>query len=81
MTDTQRAAAVVAVANWRVAGSNQHERGLALVRDLPAQTNKEMADEAKVSPRTIDSAKVAHQAGLGQKWSYPGTSPQSVEKW
>lgn len=56
MTDSQRAAAVVACSKWAPAGKPAPGAGL--------DTNAQMAKEADVSERTIRQAKVAHGAGL-----------------
>lgn len=67
MTASQRAEAVIAVRTWApakrppVVGSGNKGAMIA-----PLSTNKEMADVAKVSVRTIKDAKAAHAAGLGE---------------
>jgi len=58
LTKEQRAAAVVACRQWASAGNPN----LATVARLP--TNRDLAQEADVSERTISRAKVAHEAGL-----------------
>ncbi|SAK88679.1 hypothetical protein AWB77_04810 [Caballeronia fortuita] len=59
LTASQRAAAVVACAQWAPAGNPNLAPGARLM------TNSELAREADVSPRTISHAKAAHEAGLG----------------
>jgi hypothetical protein len=59
LTKEQRAAAVVACRQWATVGNPN----LATVARLP--TNRDLAQEADVSERTISRAKVAHEAGLG----------------
>ena len=62
LTDSQRSAAIVACGNWAGIGSNQHggcKPGL-------QATASEMAKEADVSRQTIQHAKAAHVAGLGE---------------
>ena len=60
LTASQRAAAIVAAGNWRPQGVT--------VRAAPGAglTEKQMADAAEVSERTIRDAKAAHKAGLGE---------------
>lgn len=59
LTASQRAAAVVAAHKWRPHGDQS--------RSVPGtdRTTKEMAKEAEVSPSTIEHAKAAETAGLG----------------
>lgn len=57
---SQRAAAIVAATNWRAAGKSKPEPSSGL-------TEKQMAETAEVSDRTIRHAKVAHEAGLGDR--------------
>lgn len=59
LTASQRAAAIVAATNWRQRGQN--------VKSAPGAglTEKQMAEAAEVSERTIRQAKTAHEAGLG----------------
>lgn len=68
LTASQRAIAVVNVRAWAPAGKPQPGAGkanVAAAATLPA-TNKDLAKEAKVSPRTIRDAKVAVSAGLDE---------------
>lgn len=60
MTDSQRAASVVAVSSWVPAGRPNN-----LAQRANLATNAELANRADVSERTISRAKVAHEAGLG----------------
>lgn len=62
LSGSQRAGAVVACSTWAQRGANQH-RGSAPGAEAP--TVAEMARAADVSPRTIEQAKRAHEAGLG----------------
>ena len=62
LTSSQRAAAVTACQDWAQSGDNQHTRGGA---PGSPPTVKEMAKAAEVSPRTIQQAKKAQEAGLG----------------
>lgn len=64
LTASQRAAAVVACAEWRPVGSNQH-KGACAPGAYPPPSAKEMAEKADVSLRTVVDAKLAHKAGLG----------------
>lgn len=59
LTGSQRASAVVSATNWRPLGDQS--------RSVPGtdRTTAEMAKEAEVSASTIEHAKAAHQAGLG----------------
>jgi len=59
-TPSQRAASVVKVSEWRPAG--RPEKG---EPGSPFSTNAEMAKAADVSARTIQQAKAAEEAGLG----------------
>jgi ParB-like chromosome segregation protein Spo0J len=60
LTASQRAAAVVAATEWRGPGRlGKGEPG------SPLSTNAEMAKAAEVDERTIQHAKAAHKAGLG----------------
>jgi hypothetical protein len=61
LTASQRAACVVAASEWRPAG--RPEKG---EPGSPFRTNGEMAHAAEVTERTIQHAKVAHDAGLGE---------------
>jgi FtsZ-binding cell division protein ZapB len=60
MTGSQRAAAVVAATNWRPRGDQKS-------RSAPGadRTAKQLAEQAEVSERTIEHAKAAEKAGLG----------------
>jgi hypothetical protein len=60
MTDSQRAASVVAVSRWVPVGRPNN-----LAHRATLSTNAELAHRADVSERTISRAKVAHEAGLG----------------
>lgn len=61
LTASQRAAAVVAATNWRPQGRpGKAEPGSGF-------SEKDMARMAEVTDRTIRQAKVAHEAGLGEK--------------
>jgi len=60
MTDSQRAASVVAVSRWVPNGRPNN-----LAQRASFSTNAELAQRADVSERTISRAKVAHEAGLG----------------
>lgn len=59
LTASQRAAAVVACAQWAPNGRPGNS-----APGAPFRTNADLAREADVSPRTIKQAKVAHEAGL-----------------
>lgn len=67
LTASQKAAAVVACNEWAESGSNQHvgKRGGAPGAPPPA-TVDDMARDAGVGRRTIQQAKAAHDAGLGE---------------
>lgn len=76
LTETQRAAAVVAVHRWRPAneagkpaasgkGDPGHPSGKGRPGD-PSATVRQMAVEAGVDQRTVQRAKQAHAAGLGE---------------
>lgn len=58
LTSSQRAASIVACSEWRGLGANQHNRG-------SAPSAEALADAAEVSVRTIEHAKAATVAGLG----------------
>lgn len=64
LTGSQRAASIVAATSWRKDGAESRGGGEAA---SPPPTVEAMAKAAEVSPRTIQQAKVAHEAGLGQK--------------
>jgi hypothetical protein len=67
LTPSQRAAAVVACATWREIGNNQYSLGSAPGSDPDANVSvKELAKQADVSTRTIEQAKKAQRAGLGE---------------
>jgi len=61
LTASQRAEAVVAARGWRPLGANQHGGSIAAMDP----TTAEMAKEAEVGTATIERAKAAHKAGLG----------------
>lgn len=61
LTASQRALAVVETTNWRPHGDQKSRSAAAADR-----TTAEMARAAEVSPRTIENAKAAHKAGLGE---------------
>ena len=67
LTGSQRAAAVVKCSAWVSNGSNQHTKRGYEPSSPPPKTNVEMAKEAGVTPRTIQQAKEAEKAGLGDK--------------
>lgn len=58
---SQRASAVVAVANWKPHGDQRSAPGADR-----AKSASDLAKEAHVSPRTIEQAKAAERAGLGE---------------
>lgn len=58
LTESQRAAAVVAIRQWHRSGRGDTCH--------PSATVAQMAAEAHVDPRTIQRAKRAHEAGLGE---------------
>lgn len=60
LTASQRAAAVVSATNWRPNGVKDSSRSAA-----DRLSNKQLAEKAEVSERTIKDAKVAQLAGLG----------------
>lgn len=64
LTPSQRAAAIVACHAWRPIGANQH--GGSVPGTDPAPSSAEMAKQAGVSTITIDRAKAAQRAGLGE---------------
>ena len=64
LSASQRAGAIVACNEWR-GGAGRPEKELRNVAQLP-QTAAQMAETAQVSPRTIVSAKTAHDAGFGK---------------
>jgi hypothetical protein len=61
LTGSQRAAAVVACHEWHPPVKPKVDTVSTL------KTNAEMAKEAEVSTKTIQRAKIAHEAGLGEK--------------
>jgi hypothetical protein len=65
LTGSQRALAMVACSAWVPTGANQHTKRGGEPGSPPAKTNAALAAEAKVSERTIEHAKTAHKAGLG----------------
>lgn len=65
LTGSQRALAMVACSAWVPIGTNQHAKRGGEPGSPPAKTNAALAAEAKVSERTIEHAKTAHKAGLG----------------
>ena len=65
MTSSQRAAAVVACSVWATVKDNQYAKSAGAATS-PAQTVPQMAKDAEVSERTIQQAKAAHVAGLGE---------------
>lgn len=62
LTASQRAAAVVAAHEWKPEG--RPVKNSAPGAELSA---KALAEKAEVSPRTIEQAKTAHRAGLGEQ--------------
>lgn len=64
LTGSQRAAAVVACSKWAPSGTNQANTGTG-APGSPVQTVAEMAKAADVSERTVQHAKKADEAGLG----------------
>jgi hypothetical protein len=64
LSASQRAQAVVACHNWLSRGKHKEKDNPHPVRITEIST-AEMAKEARVSERTIEQAKVAHAAGLG----------------
>ncbi len=67
LTPSQRAAAVVACCAWAKAGMNQHTDVGGEPGSPPIATVPQMAKDADVSERTIQQAKSAHTAGLGEQ--------------
>ena len=65
LTASQRAAMVVACTKWRPHGDQGKERSAPSADRR--KTAAQMAKEAGVSERTIEEAKTAEQAGLGEK--------------
>jgi hypothetical protein len=63
---SQRAVAVVTCREWAQEGANQH-RGSAPGAEAQPATVKKLAEEANVSPRTIEQAKRTVEAGLADK--------------
>lgn len=64
LTASQKAIAIVRCSEWREAGSNQHSGGSVPGTD-PPPSNKDMANQVGVSESTIEQAKTAEKAGLG----------------
>lgn len=62
LTASQRAASIVAATNWRPRGY-QDQSAPGADHSLTA---KQLAEKAEVSERTIEHAKTAHEAGLGE---------------
>lgn len=60
LTASQRAASIVACTSWR---PNGRQKNSAAAAEL---SSKQLAEKAKVSPRTIEHAKAAERAGLGE---------------
>jgi len=78
LSKSQIAMAVAAAREWAKSGSNQHSGG-GEPGSTPA-TNESMADEAGVSVKTIQQAKIVYQAGLEQEvMSGQKTLKQAVE--
>lgn len=70
LTPSQRAAIVVALNDWRPTGITDENRqggNVATLEGGRTATNREMAQEAGVSPRTVRDAKVAEKAGFGDE--------------
>jgi len=69
LTGSQRAAAVVAVSEWAKRGTNNKNLKTATgeVTSHVPLSNKEMAETAGVTTRTIQQAKKAIEAGLGEE--------------
>lgn len=65
LTPSQRAAAVVACCEWAKVKDNQPLRRA--MEPSSIATNQEMAEAADVSVKTIQQAKTAHVAGLGEQ--------------
>ena len=65
LTGSQRAAAIVACTKWVPRGGNQYTTGGSEPGSDALTVNKNLADAADVSDRTIRDAKRAHEAGLG----------------
>ncbi len=66
LTAGQRATAVVSCHAWRKSGENQHTSGGGDSLSPPPASNAEMAAEAKTDVRTVQRAKRAVEAGLGE---------------
>jgi len=67
LTPSQRAAAVVACCEWAKSGENRFTRDRVELGSTLQPTNHEMAEAADVSVKTIQQAKAAHAAGLGDQ--------------
>jgi hypothetical protein len=65
LTSSQRAAAIALCVKWKSSGENQHTGGGGEVTSPPL-SNEEMAKVANTSERTIQQAKRAVEAGLGE---------------
>ena len=67
LTPSQRAAAVVACCEWAKSGGNRFTMDRVEPGSTLQSTNHEMAEAADVSVKTIQQAKAAHAAGLGDQ--------------
>lgn len=67
LSSSQRAAAVTACTAWAQNGYNQHTESGGDPGSPPPSTNAQMAEMAGVSERTIQRAKKAEKAGLGDQ--------------
>ena len=65
LTASQRAAAVVAASAWAQSGDNQHTKRGGEPGSPPPSTNREMAFAGSVDERTVQQAKRAAEAGIG----------------
>jgi len=65
LTASQRAAAVVMCAEWVKSGTNQHTKTGGEAASPPPKSNKELATAAGTTVRTVQQAKRAVEAGLG----------------
>ena len=65
LTASQRAAAVVMCAEWVKNGTNQHTKRGDEAASPPPKSNKELAAAAGTTVRTVQQAKRAVEAGLG----------------
>lgn len=64
LTSSQRAAAIVSCFAWSKAGDNQHTQSGVDAASIPLMSNSAMASMVGVSPKTIQRAKRAEEAGL-----------------